>query len=193
MDAQILHDAARFGHFVGLALGLGLGLYADSSFLNILSRPLGEEYLVSLRRIHGYVTLALVFLWTSGLFLLHARTGFDPAAITPKLLTKLAVVTMLTINAALIGTVALPLFARSIGRRFSELPLSWRLRLSVVGSVSGACWLSALALGVFARFKTMAPETLGLTIGGIYAAALVGAVMLTLMVPMWRPAQSYST
>ncbi|MDJ0945638.1 MAG: hypothetical protein QNJ30_19395 [Kiloniellales bacterium] len=193
MDAQTLVDAARCGHFVGLALGLGLGLYADTRFLGGLSRPIAADYLLSLRRIHGYVAAALALLWASGLFLLHARTGLDLAAFTPKLLTKLAVVTLLTVNAVLIESVALPLLARSIGRHFGELPTGWRLRLSLVGALSGACWLSALGLGVFAAFKTMTPETLALTIGGIYASALAGAVTLAVLVPLWRPTRRYLT
>ena len=75
------------------------------------------------------------------------RTGFDLANFTPKLFSKLAVVSMLTLNALVIGGIAMPLVQRNIGRSLLDLPLSRQFGCACVGAVSSTSWLIALAMG----------------------------------------------
>ena len=96
-------DLIRFGHIAGLALGLGLAIYADHRFLRTLTRPLRREDVDLLSTIHGHVVTALSVLWLTGIMLLYVRTGFQAENVTPKLVFKVLIVSVLTVNAVLIG------------------------------------------------------------------------------------------
>jgi hypothetical protein len=184
MSETMFVDLVRFGHLVGLALGLGLAVYADSRFLRSLTEPFDPLRLAELRRTHVFVSVALAILWASGILLLAIRTGLDPDRITPKLLAKLAVVTAMTVNARLIATVALPLLHRAGGTSFCRLRPGQRLRLAAIGAVSAASWLSALLLGTVAAFKPMGAPALAAIFGGIYGLAFLGAVAVALLAPV---------
>lgn len=184
MAGELFLDAVRFSHLVGVAMGLGLGIYADARFVKGLGRPMLPSRVAELRRIHDHVAVALVVLWTSGLGLLWLRTGFDPAQMSPKLLTKLAIVGILTLNARVIGAIALPILERAVERRFADLPAAQRLALGVAGGVSCASWTAALGLGVFTAAKGLGPAELLTAMGATYAAALLGGIGLALLAPV---------
>lgn len=183
MDPTLINDAARAIHLVGLALGFGVAVLADVSASRALSRPLSLSEFETLERYHRMVTVGLFLLWGSGLCLLWLRTGMDPANFTPKLMTKLGVVCLLTLNAVLIGRIGLPTMLAWEGYRFGELPIVERLQLSALALLSGACWVSALALGVFSQLKTVSWDVLGHVTGLIYLAALSLAVISATLAP----------
>jgi hypothetical protein len=83
------------------------------------------------------------------------RTGFDVAQFTPKLMVKLFVVTILTVNALAIGSAALSYVEPMVGQRLGAIDLRTRLFASLIMGVSVFCWMSALALGVFTRLRDM--------------------------------------
>lgn len=155
MSADLILDLARAGHMSGLAFGLGLALCADLIAFSTIFRSIHDRDVWLMTLLHRLILCGLVLLWVSGLALLYIRTGFDPARFSPKLWLKLAVVVTLSANAALIGRVALPVFAAHVGHSFGMLPLRLRLRLSALAGLSATCWLSALALGVFRHLKVM--------------------------------------
>ena len=171
-------DLARCLHLIGLALGLGVGLFADLRFLRFLFQPFGESDLALFENVHRTVGWALLLLWISGLWLLALRTGFQPQAFTPKLFAKLAVVSILTVNALLMARLALPVLDRMVGWHMGDMPFFDRLRLTVVGALSAASWVAALCLGVFAAFRSMSAEQLTDFFGAMYGIAL-GAGILT--------------
>ena len=117
MDLTLVNDAARAAHLVGLAIGFGVAIVADISAARMLIRPLDARETRALHRFHRMVALGLALFWSSGLVLLWLRTGFDPANFSAKLMTKLGVVTLLTINAILIGRIALPVMVSPRGDR----------------------------------------------------------------------------
>jgi hypothetical protein len=121
MDQTLLNDAARALHLLGLALGFGVAIVADMSAARLFIRPLDAREIATLHRFHRMVALGLVLFWISGLVLLWLRTGFDVANFSPKLLTKLGVVTFLTVNAILIRRLGLPVIEALQGRRFGAL------------------------------------------------------------------------
>ncbi|MEM9047308.1 MAG: hypothetical protein AAGC92_01195 [Pseudomonadota bacterium] len=180
---QLLVDAVRLVHLAGIALGLGLGIYADSLFLRGLAHPIRPNRLAELRRMHGYVFLALALLWVSGFVLFALRTGFDPALFSAKLVAKFSVVTVLTVNALAIGAVALPILALSAERCFGDLPAPQRLVLGIIGGISCTSWGLALALGVFTAAKTLSGQTLMTLLGTGYALGLVTGLGVTLIAP----------
>lgn len=184
MDLSLLNDAARATHLLGLALGFGVGILADMTAAKSLVRPLDDRDFETLHRYHRTVSLGLCLFWASGLVLLWLRTGFDPAQFSPKLMTKLGVVAVLTVNAFLIGRIALPTMEAWYGCRLGAMPFAHRLRLAALGGMSGASWIAALALGVFTAMKTFEWEVLSQIIGLIYVVFLSVALLSAIVAPL---------
>ncbi len=184
IDLSLLNDAARAAHLVGLALGFGVAIMADLCAARSMFRPLQDHEFDDLHRYHRTVALGLALFWASGLVLLWLRTGFDPANFTPKLIAKLCVVSLLTVNAYLIGRIGLPTMMAWAGYRFGALPIAHRLRLAALAGMSGAGWISALALGVFSMMKTFESDILMEVIGAIYVVGLGGALAAAVVAPI---------
>ncbi|MEM8869724.1 MAG: hypothetical protein AAGB10_06860 [Pseudomonadota bacterium] len=179
----MLLDIVRFGHVIGIALGLGLAIYADGRFLRALSSPIRAGELEVLRAIHAHVLVAMGILWATGLILLYVRTGFVPSEFAPKLFFKVSVVTLLTVNAVLIGRRVMPKLERYEGFSFIQMPVLIRVQLSLIGAVSAACWLSLLALGVFQDFKRMSAGAIADVLQWFFMIPLAGAMTLALFAP----------
>lgn len=180
MDTVFLVDLMRAGHLLGLAAGLGLAFGADLLALRMIFKPVSERDFWLFYRIHGIVAVSLALMWLTGLGLLYLRTGLDPANVTPKLLVKLGVVGLLTINAMAVGTFVLPCLARNIGCRFGDLEAKEILRLSTIAGVSMACWLSALALGVFTQLRPMSFRELADIFAPVFVFGFTAAIVLGL-------------
>lgn len=179
-------DIARALHMFGLAIGLGLALCADVFALKSLVSPVTTRDVTLLRLMHKVIMGGLLVLWISGLFLLQVRTGLEWANFSPKLITKLIVVALLSVNALIIGSYALPCYGAHLGRRFGEFALSSRLRMAGIAGLSLSCWLSALALGVFSQLKPMPAEALLAIFAPIFIIGLSGAVLMALGAPVLR-------
>ena len=184
MDATLVNDAARALHLLGLALGFGLALVADACAARLMVRPLDRREVASLHRLHHTVALGLILFWISGLVLLYLRTGFQLQNFSPKLMTKLGVVTLLTANAVMIGRLALPVIDATQGLRFGALPQGLRVQMAVLGALSTAGWISAMALGVFSQLKKMEWSHLSEIVGIIYLTALSAALLAALVAPL---------
>lgn len=184
MDPTLLNDAARALHLFGLALGFGTAIVADLSAARLMVRPLDAREIATLERFHRMVALGLAAFWASGLVLLWLRTGFDSANFSAKLMAKIGVVTVLTVNAFLIGRIGLPVIKAFAARRFGTYPAALRMKLSLLGALSTAGWVAALALGVFSQLKTMPWSALSEIIGMIYLLAIIGAFAATAFAPL---------
>jgi hypothetical protein len=187
MDLSLLNDAARAAHLLGLALGFGVAIVADFTAARSLVRPLDSRDFATLHSYHRTVSIGLMLFWVSGMVLLWLRTGLDPANFSPKLLAKLGVVSLLTVNAILIGRIALPMMKAWSEVRFGALPLAQRLCLAMLAGISSAGWVSAIALGVFSAMKTLEWGVLSALIGGIYAVGLGTALIAALFSPFLKP------
>lgn len=179
----MLLDIIRFGHVIGIALGLGLAIYADGRFLRALSAPIRAVELETLRAIHAHVIVAMGLLWVTGLALLYARTGFVLSEFAPKLYYKVGVVSLLSLNAVLIARKVMPKLEDHVGLSFIEMPLAVRVQLALIGAVSAACWLSLLALGVFQSFKQMGSEAIASVLQWFFVLPLSGALGMALLAP----------
>ncbi|NNE79329.1 MAG: hypothetical protein HKN18_03560 [Silicimonas sp.] len=184
MDLTMLNDAARAVHLLGLALGFGVAILADLSAARLLVRPLDGHEVETLHRYHRTVAMGLALFWASGLVLLWLRTGFQVESFSPKLMAKLGIVTLLTVNAIMIGRIGLAVLRDWHGVRFGAIPFAERTRLSALAGLSGAGWISALALGVFSKLKTVEWATLSEVIGVIYLLALVAAMAAAFLSPV---------
>lgn len=147
IDAQWLLDVARYGHILVVAIGFGTAFLADYLLLSRLTRPVDEATLSVLHLCHAVIWKAILGMWITGILLVGLRTGFVPANFTPKLIAKIGTVALLTGNAVLIGQIAMPLIRAAQGRSLLWLPTGRRATLAVVGAVSSASWLLALAMG----------------------------------------------
>ena len=180
LENVFLLDAARAGHMLGLATGLGLALCADVMALKSIFSEISRRDVWILRWLHRLILAGLALLWVSGLTLLHLRTGWEAANFSPKLITKLAIVSLLSVNALIIGLYALPCYAANRGRKFGQIALGPRLRLAAIAGVSLSCWMSALALGVFSQLKQMGFAGLEAVFVPVFLAGFAATLLVAL-------------
>jgi hypothetical protein len=146
-DPLVLIDLARFAHILCIAVGFGAAFLADYQVARQLARPVDDRMLHALNLSHDIIWKVVIGMWVTGLILIQIRTQFVPANFTPKLVSKLIVVGILTLNSGLISHIAMPLIRRGRGQRLLDLPLGSKVTLAVIGAVSSASWLLALAMG----------------------------------------------
>lgn len=174
---------AVFLHVLALAPGLGCALAADSLALSTLVRPLGPRGLKFLGWLHKTILISLILMWLSGLAMVAVKMMPGGDGITPKLMIKLMTVLVLSTNALAIGAIALPELRKRQGQTFAAIAPAMRLRLGVIGGVSSACWMSALALGTVAVLKPMGYGMLLLCLGPVVGLGVVAGVVVALAAP----------
>ncbi len=129
---------------------------------------------VLLRKASRLVSWALLALWMSGLVLIGIDTGFAPDVILerPKLLAKLSVVLILSVNGWALHRWAFPVLAspQETPQKAAGLP-------ALLGGVSSASWLFAAFLGV-AKPLAIVLHYPGFM--GLYAACLAVAIAVAL-------------
>ncbi|MBM7069526.1 hypothetical protein [Actibacterium sp. 188UL27-1] len=183
LDSTLALDVARMVHLLGLAMGFGLALWADVSALKCFFKPVTDADIRMMHRLHNTIMAGVLVLWASGLFLLYARTGFDLANFSPKLMLKLGVVTLLTVNGCFIAYFAIPQYAIHEGFRFGDIRFATRLKMGVIAGVSLCCWISALTLGVFSQLRPMDGAALQQIFLPIFAVGIGGVLSFTIVVP----------
>ncbi|MEL7089317.1 MAG: hypothetical protein AAGL98_12905, partial [Planctomycetota bacterium] len=90
MNETLVIDALRTLHLVGLAGGFGLAIFSDITGCRGLRKPIEDEDVVMLERMHVCILVALGVLWASGFALFYLQTGLQPAGFTPKIMAKFA-------------------------------------------------------------------------------------------------------
>lgn len=184
MDTLLLTDSIRFSHLLAVCLGLGASLMADLYILNRMRTPLTREMMATLHRTHNIVWSALALMWITGLGLVYIRTGFDLAAFTPKLIAKLGTVSLLTLNALLIGAVVMPMLENRLGRSIAAFPTALKLRFALIGGISAASWMLALAMGVSKALARSGTEVFAILLPAAYVTALLATAIVLLSRPM---------
>jgi uncharacterized membrane protein len=177
MDPLIITDSVRYAHLLSVAVGIGASFLADSLVLSKITQPVEQPLLDRLHYYHRIVWIALIAMWISGGAMVYIRTGFDLASFSPKLFSKLAVVSMLTLNALVIGGIAMPLVQRNVGRSLLDLPLTRKLGCAWIGAVSSTSWLIALAMG---ESKVLAASGWDVFVGLVPLAYLASLLVASL-------------
>jgi hypothetical protein len=173
MDAQIYIDLARFAHIITVAVGFGAAFLTDMHAVTRLSGTIDKSFLSTLRNFHTTIAISVVAMWITGLLMVFIRTGFDVSLFSPKLISKLVIVSILTLNAIVIGKFIMPILEDSVGQSLLWLPFPTQLMLAGVGAISTSSWLLALLLGSSKVLAVSGPM--------VYAASLLsaaGAVVL---------------
>ncbi len=171
---DMLTVAARqlllFAHLIGFALAFAAILREDMALLTAPRIDAGK-----LAAAGRTIAWLLGFLWATGIGLLLLEVGLDMALLAskPKLLAKLAVVCVLTLNGALLHRLALPMLAGPV-----HAPRQAATLCAVLGAVSSVSWLLASFLGAS---RVIAPW---MSLGGflaLYVAGLGIGLLVALM------------
>jgi hypothetical protein len=146
----------------------------------------GDYALLGQRQIQGdllhraskAVAWALVALWVTGLGIIYVDTQFTLAVIMakPKVLAKLTVVILLTLNGVVMHAKVLPTLTRVYARAYSSQVAT---RATVAGAISAACWAFGVFLGVA---KPLAPIVKYPGFIGLFALVLLGAIAVSFQV-----------
>ncbi len=146
-----LHTLLVLGHILALALGLGSALLADWIVLRkLVFGTVSKRAAQQLIDLSHAVGAGLVLIWITGALLVAGNALDTPASImNQKLWAKLAIVAAMTLNAALLHRIVMPMVERRVGHSlfesvFDRLPMVSTL----LGAVSAVSWMFAAYLGV---------------------------------------------
>lgn len=183
----MLNDFIVYFHLLFVAIGLGLAVRLDFIFFRGRHLRPSQVLLADTVLSHQMISTALVGLWGTGLCLVYLRTGFDLAEFSPKLWVKLIIVTLLSVNAIIIGKFAMPVMERFSDRPVLAIPLRYKLPMALSAATSAFCWFTALALGAMNTLKTQSWETLGLIFGLEFALGIIVAASLACWARATKP------
>lgn len=184
-------DLIRLAHLAGVAIGLGTVVSAALSIRQMLARGMDGQVLEFVHKTHRQIAVAIGVLWISGIALIGVRTNFDPGAFSPKLVAKLVVVTILTVDAVLMGRVVTPILQKCAGRSLAALALPEKLLIANCAALSGASWLYALMLGASSILKTSQAPLLFSVGVAIYGIAYLVAMSFSLVLHRSRSDSRY--
>jgi hypothetical protein len=170
---------ALYPHLIACCIALGGIILSDAKF--ILSKgQLSDADRIFLLDLSRIVSFALVVLWLTGLSIIAIDFAHWPSwselLAKPKLIAKLIVVCILSLNGYLLHRIVLPTFTEQIPLASIE---TRRLRcMFVLGAISGTSWLFAAFLGIAKPLSAI----LGLSgFMAMYAALMIGAVSTALL------------
>jgi len=178
---DFLTDIARFTHFIGFALGIGAGSFADFSILRKINTDITTCDLGNLETVHKIVWAGLALLWISGIAILFEQTGLIISEFTPKLITKLTIVAILTANAFMLGVWAMPILKKNVNRPYIAFSLEHKTILSLLASISICSWISGLILGVFSALRPADFEFILPIFIIFYTLAIFGSIVTTVI------------
>jgi len=145
------HSFLVLGHTLALALGLGAALLADWVVLRrLVFGIVSQKAAGQLIDLSHAVCAGLVLIWVTGALLVADNALAVPASImNQKLWAKLAIVTVLTLNALLLHGIVLPRVTSRVGQPLFEWMFDWLPMVSILlGAVSAMSWTFAAYLGV---------------------------------------------
>jgi hypothetical protein len=181
-DPTVLgNDLARLAHLMAMAVGLGTMVSTDIMTFLRVERSVSREFCRAIESAHRVMVPAILAAWVTGIVLIGLRTGFDPAAFTPKLFAKLIVVSMLTVTAVMIKWHVMPIIARSVGTTLMEVSLRDKLVLACCAALSMSGWSTALLLGASQTFRTADWTTLIGLLAVVYTVAIAVAIRAALV------------
>lgn len=178
----VLRMSLVYMHLISMCLAAAAVAFGDFA---IFSKP-GRVNAFMLEKSAHYVSTTLVALWVSGLLITWVDTRFDLAllAAKPKLLAKLCVVMVLTLNGWALHRLVFPRLTQPQRDPFRAAALP-----AVLGAVSGTTWMFAAFVGVG---KPVASVLGYAGFMGLYGLALTAGIAFALVFVRPRLAQQMS-
>ncbi len=123
-----------------------------------------------LQKISIQMKLFLSGLWITGTTLIVFETGLDFSAMadSPKLLFKLIVVTILTVNGLLIHQIAIPIMANP-----NKVTLADARKLTAMSVVSTSHWVLAAFIGCFKPFGMLSASDISILYMAVLAVCAI--------------------
>jgi hypothetical protein len=150
MTIEFTRMGIVYAHLIACCVAIGLVLISDIDMVKQLiegdpHKRLDSKHLEGLQKT---VSRALVALWVTGaaLITLDALVKDWGILSNPKLQSKIAIVTLLTINGYALHRYVLPLLQRA--GSLMRLSFSQRMLAVFTGAVSGVSWFYAAMLGI---------------------------------------------
>ncbi|MEO1239974.1 MAG: hypothetical protein AAFW64_10095, partial [Pseudomonadota bacterium] len=113
----LVSDVLRLAHLLAVAVGFGAAVETEIFMLKRRKTIISRGLMSGLGHRHTVILYALGAMWITGLALVALRTGFLLDAFTPKLWAKITVVTILSVNAMFVASVAIPILNGHAGKR----------------------------------------------------------------------------
>ena len=174
----LIKSIVRSAHFVGLALGLGAATALDLIIVRFLvTGTITQDRSSVVLFASKIVDLGLLILWASGVALLLCYAAYEPDKLgNPKVLAKIVIVGVLTLNGLYIHKVVLPLIDERVGLRlFENMSNRQRRFLITSGAVSATSWYVPLVLGALPQINFVVSAS---TIILAYALILAMAILM---------------
>lgn len=174
---DVVFDILRVLHMMSFALGIGAAAFLELQVSKRFRNQIDGDGLRLMLSGHHLITVAVITLWITGLSLLLMRIGPLGGELTAKILAKLAVVTLLTLNMRVIDRFVIPELFDVEGMALGDIPQSTRARLGAVAGLSAGCWMAALLIGGMSIAKEMTALELGCAVGAVLSiSAVAGAI-----------------
>jgi hypothetical protein len=186
MDNFNVTEVTRMGLILAhlLAFAAAFAAVALGDFAIFARRRINSSLLAGSSKA---VATTLVALWVTGLCVIWLDTGFDIDVLLtkPKLLAKITIVSLLTLNGIGLHWLALP----ALGKKHADTERA-ALVPALLGAISGATWLFAAFVGVG---KAVAPMLGYSGFMVLYGLAVLAAVTVSLTVVRPRLARRMRT
>ena len=169
------------GHLVGLALGMGTTAFLDGGCILSIANRSWDRYRAFMsgalfRCATRFVIVGLALLWLTGIgFLVHYAVFSPEKLANPKIYAKLALVTILTANGALLHHAVLRRVADMDDLRDLLATTAGRL-CAFCGAVSGASWVGAFLLGALPILNYVVSFEILLAVWAALVATAFGCV-----------------
>jgi hypothetical protein len=188
MDFEFTRMAVVYLHLIACCVAIGLVLTSDIAMVKQLikgdpNERMDAQHLADLQRT---VSRALIALWATGVAIVSLDAsikGWGYFA-NPKLQSKIAIVTLLTINGFALHKYVLPLLQKA--GSLLKLSFSQRMLAIFTGAVSGVSWFYAAMLGVGRplNFKYSLVEILA-----AYPVLIAGGFVMMVLLTAWAQYQ----
>jgi hypothetical protein len=189
MDFEFTRMAVVYLHLIACCVAIGMVLTSDIAMVKQLIKGdpndrVDAQHLADLQRT---VSRALIALWATGIAIVTLDAtikGWGYFA-NPKLQSKIAIVTLLTINGFVLHKFVLPLLQKA--GSLLKLSFSQRMLAIFTGAVSGVSWFYAAMLGVGRplNFKYSLVEILA-----AYPVLIGGGFVMMVLLTAWAQYQA---
>ncbi|MEM8570723.1 MAG: hypothetical protein AAGG56_07400 [Pseudomonadota bacterium] len=182
---SVIFELTSFLHLLFFAIGIGAAGLLEFILPQQMITKISDNSIALMHRGHRLISFALLGLWISGASLAIMRLKVENAPLSPKLIIKLFIISVLTLNMIAIGKLVVARIEEHIDRSALEIPPYQFGTMGGVMGLSAACWLSALAIGSVAHFNPMDIKTLAtIFLPFLLSSILIGIVASRLL--LWR-------